>query len=430
MIKLFERPLLDLLRTLSAGLLLTSAFLPSVAESSVQQPCGTAKGLVLVGYQGWFRCPGDGSPANTWSHWSKGAPSPDTMAVDLYPDTSELDSKSLCKLPDATIDGQPAYIFSSYRKETVETHFAWMQQYGIDGALAQRFINSTPGLKREGDAVLHNIRSAAEDHGRKFAVEYDLSGAHLDTVFAQLQDDWSYLQRDGFVSSNAYLRLNGKPVVAIWGLGFGDGHHIVDPVLALKIIRSFQQQGAAVVGGTPSGWGSLSGDSTHDPNWARVYAALDVVQPWTVGRYNSPEAADHWKTSHLEPDVALTQKNHQLYMPVIFPGFSWHNLKPESPANQIPRLGGEFFWRQAYNARTAGACMVKIAMFDEVNEGTAILKAAPRRADAPKPGYWLTLDADNKQLPSDFYLQLATQIKKMFSEETTPSQKLLLKPGK
>jgi hypothetical protein len=73
------------------------------------------------------------------------------------------------------------------------------------------------------------------------------------------------------------------------------------------------------------------------------------------------------------PDIALTRKNHQRYMPVIFPGFSWHNLKPE---NQIPRLGGEFLWRQAYNARKSGASIIKIAMFDEVNEGTAILKAA------------------------------------------------------
>jgi len=305
-----------------------------------------------------------------------------------------------------------------------------MQQYGIDGALAQRFINSIPGLKREGDTVLQNIRSSAEDHERRFAVEYDLSGAHLDTVFAQLQEDWNYLNQSGFISSKAYLHINGRPVIGMWGFGFGDGHHVGDPELALKIIRWFQEQGAAVLGGTPGGWGSLSADSTHDPRWAAVYAALDVVQPWTVGRYNSLEAADRWRTSHLLPDLALTMNNRQLYMPVIFPGFSWHNLKPESPANQIPRLGGEFFWREAYNARTAGACMVKIAMFDEVNEGTAILKAVSRRSDAPTPGYWLTLDADGKQLPSDWYLQLSAQIKKMFDGETEPSKTLPLKPDK
>jgi hypothetical protein len=101
-------------------------------------------------------------------------------------------------------------------------------------------------------------------------------------------------------------------------------------------------------------------------------------------------------------------------MPVIFPGFSWHNLNRNSAENQIRRLGGRFLWRQAYNAKSAGAAFVKIAMFDEVNEGTAIFKAVSSRKDAPEPGYWLTLDADGDDLPSDWYLRLATAISQMF----------------
>ena len=57
------------------------------------------------------------------------------------------------------------------------------------------------------------------------------------------------------------------------------------------------------------------------------------------------------------------------------------------------------------NARKSGASIIKIVMFDEVNEGTAILKAAPSRADAPAQGYWLTLDADGDMLPDDWYLR-------------------------
>ena len=50
---------------------------------------------------------------------------------------------------------------------------------------------------------------------------------------------------------------------------------------------------------------------------------------------------------------------------VIFPGFSWYNLNRGAAQNQIPRNGGAFLWRQAYNARRAGAQILKIAMFDE-----------------------------------------------------------------
>jgi hypothetical protein len=390
------------------------------------------RGMVLVGYQGWFRCPGDGSPADAWSHWSKGQPSAETMSVDLYPDTSELNPRSLCRLNGATIGGKPAYVFSSFPKETIDKHFEWMQTYGIDGALVQRFTGSIPGHRKEGDTILRNVRTAAEAHDRVFAVEYDMSGAHDDTIQKQLQDDWQYLSGDlKITSSDRYLRMNGKPVVAIWGFGFNDGRHIVDPKLALQIIHWFQNEAhAVVVGGVPAGWGTLSNDSVADPEWAKVYAALDIVQPWTVGRYRDMSSVDSWKATHLVPDVALTQKNHQMYMPVIFPGFSWHNLNRNSAENQIPRLGGKLLWRQAYNAKTAGATFVKIAMFDEVNEGTAIFKAVSLRKDAPEPGYWLTLDADGYRLPSDWYLRIADEISQMFRGQIKSVPDLPLVPDR
>lgn len=130
----------------------------------------------------------------------------------------------------------------------------------------------------------------------------------------------------------------------------------------------------------------------------------------------------------LVPDLALTAKNRQMYMPVVFPGFSWHNLKPEAAKNQIPRDRGEFLWRQAYNAKMAGAKMLKIAMFDEVNEGTAIFKVAARRQDAPDHGFWLTLDADGATLPSDWYLRLAGEITRIFHGEIPPRAELPKKP--
>ena len=390
------------------------------------------RSTVLVGYQGWFRCPGDGSPWNIWSHWSKSIPSPQTISVDLYPDVSELSGRSLCALPDMTIDGKQAYVFSSFAKETVEKHFEWMKTYGIDGALLQRFVGEIKPSAAAGDVVLRNVMASAQDHDRVFAMEYDLSGSHADTVLQQLQSDWTYLtQIVGVTASPAYLQLDGQPVVSIWGLGFkGDGDHIVDPQLATSIIHWFHDVAhVKVMGGTPAGWGTLSGDSVNDKAWAAVYAQLDIVQPWTVGRYATLPQVDAWKHSHLVPDIALTQENHQLYMPVIFPGFSWHNLNRDKPENQIPRLGGKFLWEQAYNARKAGASIVKIAMFDEVNEGTAILKAAPSRANAPEQGYWLALDADGDQLPNDWYLRLAGEIGRMFRAERRPSSKVPTHPG-
>jgi hypothetical protein len=69
---------------------------------------------------------------------------------------------------------------------------------------------------------------------------------------------------------------------------------------------------------------------------------------------------------------------------------------------------------------------LKIAMFDEVNEGTAIFKAASKRRDAPDQGFWLTLDADGADLPSDWYLKLAGEITRMFHGDISPTRQMPL----
>ena len=74
----------------------------------------------------------------------------------------------------------------------------------------------------------------------------------------------------------------------------------------------------------------------------------------------------------------------------------------------IPRQGGDFIWQQAVQTRKASTVAVKIAMFDEVDESTAMYKLAPTRADAPDQAWWLTLDADGHELPSDWYLRVSS----------------------
>jgi hypothetical protein len=51
------------------------------------------------------------------------------------------------------------------------------------------------------------------------------------------------------------------------------------------------------------------------------------------------------------------------FLPVLFPGFSWHNLKG-GKLDQIPRLKGEFLWSQVTAAKREGCDMIYVAMFD------------------------------------------------------------------
>jgi hypothetical protein len=151
-----------------------------------------------------------------------------------------------------------------------------------------------------------------------------------------------------------------------------------------------------------------------------------VLSPWSVGRFADDAGADNHLRQRVLPDLREAALSGQDYMPVLFPGFSWSNLMRargrDSPANQIPRRCGAFYWRQASNAVNAGAAMLYTAMFDEVDEGTAIFKLAPTRRDLPEAGDFVALDADGCDLPSDWYLRLAGEITRGLGRGHVPAR--------
>jgi hypothetical protein len=414
---------------------LSTLFLCLLAAAATAQAVDftTLDGKVLLGYQGWFNCPGDGDPNRGWRSWANGTPSPKKLAVDMYPDLIEFNPSDLCPLPGFTIRGRQAFLYSAMNSNVVDRHFLWMKNYGLDGVLVQRFVTGIPARRSGGDVVLKNILAAARHHGRATAIEYDVTGASPEKFFDAMRDDWKYLVTELKVASHpCYLHHRGKPVLSVWGMGFSESRHVPrDPETALRVVKWFQAEAppelrVTYMGGVPARWRTLSKDSMKEPGWQEVYARMDILQPWSVGRYTNGAGADQWRQEIIKPDLAKTKENGQLYMPVVFPGFSWANLKPDTQPNRIPRNGGRFLWTQAWNVRQAGARMLKIAMFDEVNEGTAMFKLAAKRSDAPEQGYWLTLDADGLDLPSDWYLRLAREITRMFHGETQPSEKMPL----
>src|SRR5204862_3506652 len=66
---------------------------------------------VLCGYQGWFRCPGDGG--NQWIHWSRSSSTiaSNTLTFEMWPEMSEYTHAYAA--PGFTHpDGSQAYLFS------------------------------------------------------------------------------------------------------------------------------------------------------------------------------------------------------------------------------------------------------------------------------------------------------------------------------
>ena len=373
---------------------------------------------LLMGYQGWFACPGDGSPPDYWMHWFRNnRPTVGNATVDFWPDVSELASNELfatrLKLP----DGSPAKVYSAFNPKTVARHFQWMQENSLDGVFLQRFTSelSDPRFFALRNQVASNVRAGAEKFGRVFAIMYDISGQPADTLVAALTNDWNFLVHTRHLAASPrYLRHHGKPVVAIWGFGFAERPDT--PEQAMAVIRFFKTAGCTVVGGVPTHWRTLKNDAQTNTLWTQAFRAFDVISPWSVGRYKDDAGADNFLRSVTAPDLAETKLHGQEYLPVIWPGFSWHNLKGGA-VNEIPRRGGNFFWRQAFNAVNAGCPMIYGAMFDEVDEGTAMFKLAPTKVQLPASGKFVSLDADGVKLPSDWYLRLANTAGKMLRGE-------------
>ena len=118
----------------------------------------------------------------------------------------------------------------------------------------------------------------------------------------------------------------------------------------------------------------------------------------------------------MKPDLAETRRLGIDYMPAIFPGFSWANLKHDPmQVNGLPRMCGQFLEEQATAYAKAGATMLYGAMFDEVDEGTAFFKIVNHTDRLPPQSHFVSLDADGCDLPSDWYLRIAGSITRLLA---------------
>src|SRR5690606_14613755 len=97
--------------------------------------------------------------------------------------------------------------------------------------------------------------------------------------------------------------------------------------------------------------------------------------PWNVGNVSIVDGQKEAATGSWRGDLAEARRTGKQFLPVIYPGFGWTNLQGKDAASHtIPRRGGKFFWRQFVAASELGLDMAYVAMFDEVDEGTAIFK--------------------------------------------------------
>lgn len=381
------------------------------------------KGLVMAGYQGWFNCEGDGADRG-WTHYSKRGKFEDgSCTIDLWPEMDEYKVKY--KTPFKFADGSPAYVFSSFDESTVDLHFRWMKEYGIDGVFMQRFFSVLTNKNRikHNDKVLRSAIKAANKYGVAICLMYDI-GSMEDDKYELVMEDWKHLVDDLQLTNQGdkttYLFHNDKPLVAFWGISSSGREHGHIPEI-FDIMDFFKNDpvygGCSIHLGIPSRWRTLGSDTRKDPRLHEVIKEADVVHPWLVGRFNQ-ETYEAYRQENIIDDVQWCKEHGKSYAPTVFPGFSWHNMKGDG-SNKIPRNKGEFYWKQIAGAIESGAEMIYVAMFDEIDEGTSIMKCAH---EVPVgQSIFVPLDKD---VPSDHYLWLTGMAGKMLRGEIPFSKEL------
>ncbi len=381
--------------------------------------------LVMAGYQGWFAAQGDASNRG-WYHYENpkcGGFTSSCSSIDMWPDMTEYENKYITPYKNA--DGSDTFLYSPYDEQSVDLHFKWMKEHGIDGVHMQRFVgeihSSNPKGKRHFNKVLENALKAAKKYGRAISVMYDLSGSNSERV-AYLEQDWNEIVTQFKLFDNVenptYLRHNGKPLMSIWGVGFNDNRNYTTSDID-RLVNKLKgpKNKVSIMLGVPYYWRTFGNDTENNPALHSLIKNVDIIMPWAVGRYSTPNG---YNADNAYQDRLWTDKNHVDYVPLVFPGFTWGNLQRDANKfNSIPRLKGDFLWRQVAGAKLAGAKSLYVAMFDEVDEGTAIFKVK-RENEVPL----VTGDGDYKfvgieeGLESDYYLWLTGQAANWFHGES------------
>jgi len=205
---------------------LSMFFFLSTSLLFAQKKYDSYKGLVMAGYQGWFNSPEDGANRGWYHYKGRNGFQPGSTNVDFWPDVTEY--QVTFDSPFMTKEGKPAKLYSAYDYSSVNLHFKWMQQYGVDGVFMQRFVGeiANPSGLNQFNTVLSSAIQSANEYDRAICIMYDLSGIKdgddkilMDDV-AALEKKWNLKKRD---QAKTYLYHNGKPLIAVWGIGFNYG---------------------------------------------------------------------------------------------------------------------------------------------------------------------------------------------------------------
>jgi glycoprotein endo-alpha-1,2-mannosidase len=288
---------------------------------------------VLAFYYPWYGVPDGPGGAGKTVHWGKiDGRNKDIAASTHYPALGAYDSHD------------PAVI---------EQHCQWAKAAHID-----TFIVSWWGHGDYTDRAMPLILDGCKRHGLKACIYYERV-PKPQTAEAAAQDIIKVLEKYG--SHEAHLKVDGKPVVFIYGRAVGE-IGLTGWLEAIKLIKAGFKDGAVILGDQFSYGSARVFDGLHTYNTAGSLKglSLDALDKWASGTYPS------W--------VRLADQAGKISTVTVIPGYD--DTKIRTPGLAVARFDGDSYRIQWQRAIEADPHWVLITSFNEWHEGSEIEPSA------------------------------------------------------
>jgi glycoprotein endo-alpha-1,2-mannosidase len=298
------------------------------ANVSSQQPSAQPH-RVMAFYYPWYGVPDGPGGAGRTVHWGRiDAADKDIQASTDYPELGAYDS---------------------HDPKVIDRHCRWAKDAGID-----TFIVSWWGHNHYTDRAMDKILDGCERHGLSACIYYE-TVPRPQTPQSAADDIVKVLDKYG--EHPAHLRINGKPVVFVYGRALQE-LGLTDWLKAVELVNGKSKSGVTAIGDQFSYGSARVFDGVHTYNTAGSLREMTVAEArkWASGTYQS------W--------VQLADEAGKISAITVIPGYE--DTKIRKPGLAVNRYGGELYRAQWEEAIKADPHWVLITSFNEWHEGSEI----------------------------------------------------------
>jgi len=293
------------------------------------QDYSTVPRKVLTFYYPWYGVPDGPGGAGKTVHWGQ-------------IDTANKDIEASTHYP-------ALGAYDSHDPNVLDQHCLWAKNAGID-----TFIVSWWGHNDYTDRATAKILDICERHGLTACIYYE-TVPKPQTSESAATDIVKVLNKYG--SHNAYFKVDGKPVVFVYGRALNQ-LGLTGWLKAIELINKQYQEGVTAIGDQFSYGAARVFDGVHTYNTAGRLRGL------------APSAVREWAGQTYRSWVQIADEAGKISALTVIPGYD--DTKIRKPGLAVERYGGELYRVQWEQAIQADPHWVLITSFNEWHEGSEI----------------------------------------------------------